>query len=54
MSLMWGTNLSDFEMQAWISDVKMAGYHGVATFESDLIRFIDCVHKFYSLETINI
>ncbi len=41
MSLMWGTDLSDFEMQAWISDVKMAGYHGVATFESDLIRFID-------------
>ena len=41
MSLMWGTGLSDSEMQAWISDVKAAGYSGVATFERDITRFID-------------
>lgn len=41
MSLMWGTGLSDSEMQAWIGDVKAAGYSGVATFEGDLSRFID-------------
>jgi len=38
---MWGTGLSDSEMQAWISDAKAAGYSGVATFERDLTRFID-------------
>ena len=41
MSLMWGGNLSDEEMVAWINDVSAAGYAGVATFERELTRFIE-------------
>ena len=36
MSLMWGGNLSNEEMAAWIDDVSMADYAGVATFEREL------------------
>lgn len=41
MSLMWGSNLSNDEMPGWISDVRAAGYDGVATFEKVLIRLIE-------------
>ena len=33
MSLMWGGDLPNEEMPAWIDDVSAAGYAGVATFE---------------------
>jgi sugar phosphate isomerase/epimerase len=41
MSLMWGGDLSNEEMPAWIDDVSEAGYAGVATFERVLVRFIE-------------
>ena len=41
MSLMWGGNLSNEEMAAWVNDVSAAGYAGVATFERELTRFIE-------------
>ena len=39
MSLMWGSSLPNDGMTGWISDVKAAGYDGVATFERELIRY---------------
>ena len=41
MSLMWGGDLPNEEMPAWIDDVSAAGYAGVATFERVLLRFIE-------------
>ena len=41
MSLMWGGNLPNEKMPAWIDDVLIAGYQGVATFERDLLRFTE-------------
>ena len=40
MSLMWGGDLPNEEMPAWIDDVSTAGYTGVATFERVLLRLI--------------
>ena len=41
MSLMWGGNLPNEKMPAWIDDVSAAGYDGVATFERELLRFVE-------------
>ena len=41
MSLIWGGNLPNEKMPAWIDDVSAAGYAGVATFERELLRFTE-------------
>ena len=41
MSLMWGGDLPNDEMSAWVDDVSTAGYAGVATFERVLLRLME-------------